>query len=53
MLGVVSVLLLFGSFLLYWMGGGHPPFTWQGLAILGIMFLAGHVTYGWWQARHP
>lgn len=53
MFGVISAILLGVAFLLYWAGsGGHVPFTWQGLTVLGLLFLALHSVFGsWWPHR--
>lgn len=53
MFGVISAILFGVAFILYWAGsGGHVPFTWQGLSVLGLLFLALAAVFGsWWPAR--
>lgn len=53
MLGVISAILFGVAFILYWTGsGGHVPLTWQGLSLLGLVFLALYSVFGsWWPHR--
>ncbi len=53
MFGVISAILFGVAFILYWAGsGGHVPFTWQGLSVLGLLCLALHSVFGsWWPHR--
>lgn len=53
MFSVPSAMIFGAAFILHWAGsGGHVPFTWQGLSILGLLCLALAVVFGsWWPAR--